>query len=101
MPLSGSTPSHATNSYDFFKGKLLHRTLPVVDYKLKDNLLTHFLASCLAGTVATSMRPILLLADIIRLTHTPLAVCSPADVLRSRVMAMVSHVGYYSPNLSS
>ncbi|KAJ3575902.1 hypothetical protein NP233_g780 [Leucocoprinus birnbaumii] len=58
-------------SYDFFKGKLLHRTLPLFDYKLKDNLLTHFLASGLAGTVATT-------------------VCSPADVLRSRVMASSS-----------
>ncbi|KAF9454977.1 dicarboxylic acid transporter [Macrolepiota fuliginosa MF-IS2] len=58
-------------SYDLFKSKLLHRTLPIVDYKLKDNLLTHFLASCLAGTVATT-------------------VCSPADVLRSRVMATSS-----------
>ncbi|KXN81090.1 Mitochondrial dicarboxylate transporter [Leucoagaricus sp. SymC.cos] len=58
-------------SYDFFKGELLHKTLPGFDYKLKDNLLTHFLASCLAGTVATT-------------------VCSPADVLRSRVMASSS-----------
>jgi len=58
-------------SYDFFKSRLLHQTLPVIDYEMKDNLLTHFLASGMAGTVATT-------------------VCSPADVLRSRVMATTS-----------
>lgn len=41
-------------SYDFFKSNLLHQTLPVIDYEMKDNLLTHFIASGLAGTVATS-----------------------------------------------
>lgn len=41
-------------SYDFFKGMLLHKTLPGFNYELRDNLLTHFLASGLAGTVATS-----------------------------------------------
>lgn len=58
-------------SYDFFKGKLVYTTLPVFNYELEDNLLTHFLASCSAGTVATT-------------------ICSPADVLRSRVMASSS-----------
>ncbi|EKM83634.1 hypothetical protein AGABI1DRAFT_110277 [Agaricus bisporus var. burnettii JB137-S8] len=58
-------------SYDFFKGMLLHKTLPGFNYELRDNLLTHFLASGLAGTVATT-------------------VCSPADVVRSRVMATSS-----------
>ncbi|KAF8641014.1 hypothetical protein AX17_000659 [Amanita inopinata Kibby_2008] len=58
-------------SYDFFKSNLLHRHLPIVDYQLKDNLLLHVLASCLSGTVATT-------------------ICSPADVLRSRLMASSS-----------
>jgi len=55
-------------SYDFFKSTLLHRRLPIVDYQIRDNLLLHVMASCLSGTVATT-------------------VCSPADVIRSRLMA--------------
>ncbi|KAF5377153.1 hypothetical protein D9615_006358 [Tricholomella constricta] len=55
-------------SYDFFKTTLLHHPLPLVDYQLRDNLLLHVVASTLAGTFATT-------------------VCSPADVVRSRVMA--------------
>ncbi|KAF9258586.1 mitochondrial carrier [Marasmius fiardii PR-910] len=58
-------------SYDFFKASLLNRTIPVFDYKLKDSLLLHSIASVLAGTVATT-------------------VCSPADVIRSRVMSSSS-----------
>jgi len=61
-------------SYDFFKSTLLRNPLPVVDYQLRDNLLLHVLASLLAGTFATT-------------------VCSPADVLRSRVMAASSNEG--------
>ncbi|KAF8061006.1 mitochondrial carrier [Lyophyllum atratum] len=65
-------------SYDFFKSTLLHNPLPLVDYQLRDNLVLHVIASTLAGTVATT-------------------VCSPADVVRSRVMAAsgkssVSHI---------
>ncbi|KAG8796551.1 Mitochondrial dicarboxylate transporter [Ceratobasidium sp. 428] len=48
-------------SYDFFKLKLLETG------KFKDNINLHFTASFMAGTVATT-------------------VCSPADVLKSRVM---------------
>jgi len=55
-------------SYDFFKSTLLRNPLPLIDYQLRDNLLLHVVASTLAGTVATT-------------------VCSPADVVRSRVMA--------------
>ncbi|KAJ2933573.1 hypothetical protein H1R20_g3511, partial [Candolleomyces eurysporus] len=55
-------------SYDYFKTKLLLHPIPVLDVQLKDNLLLHVVASTLAGTFATT-------------------VCSPADVLRSRVMA--------------
>ncbi|KAG7090789.1 hypothetical protein E1B28_009873 [Marasmius oreades] len=58
-------------SYDFFKSSLLNKTMPVFDYQLKDSLLLHSIASCLAGTVATT-------------------VCSPADVIRSRVMSSSS-----------
>ncbi|PFH54727.1 hypothetical protein AMATHDRAFT_72486 [Amanita thiersii Skay4041] len=58
-------------SYDFFKSKLLHKHLPMTNHKIRDNLLLHVLASCLAGAFATT-------------------VCSPADVIRSRVMASSS-----------
>ncbi|TEB39094.1 mitochondrial carrier [Coprinellus micaceus] len=55
-------------SYDFIKSKLLSKHIPIVDVTLQDNFLLHIISSTLAGTVATT-------------------VCSPADVLRSRVMA--------------
>lgn len=58
-------------SYDFFKASLLNRTIPVFNHKLKDSLLLHSISSILAGTVATT-------------------VCSPADVIRSRVMSSSS-----------
>lgn len=54
MPAPLDSTTFTLASYDFFKGKLLGRTLPICDYKLKDSILTHLLASCLAGTVATS-----------------------------------------------
>ncbi|KAF9458758.1 mitochondrial carrier domain-containing protein [Collybia nuda] len=57
-------------SYDFFKLTLLQHRLPLVDYQLRDNLLLHVISSLLAGAFATT-------------------VCSPADVLRSRLMASV------------
>ncbi|KIY67512.1 dicarboxylic acid transporter [Cylindrobasidium torrendii FP15055 ss-10] len=57
-------------SYDFFKTSLLHRTIPLTDYRFREGLPLHVAASILAGTVATT-------------------VCSPADVLRSRVMSCV------------
>ncbi|KAI0307473.1 dicarboxylic acid transporter [Multifurca ochricompacta] len=55
-------------SYDFFKSKLMHRVVPVLNVKLKDNILLHSVSSCLAGLVATT-------------------VCAPADVLKSRLMS--------------
>ncbi|EIM83503.1 dicarboxylic acid transporter [Stereum hirsutum FP-91666 SS1] len=55
-------------SYDLFKSSLLGSRIPVIDYEIRDNLLLHTLASCLAGTVATT-------------------VCAPADVMRSRIMS--------------
>lgn len=58
-------------SYDFFKSTLLGRSVPIVNYQLHDNIVLHLIASCLAGTFATT-------------------VCSPADVVRSRVMASAS-----------
>ncbi|KAF5373764.1 hypothetical protein D9758_000854 [Tetrapyrgos nigripes] len=57
-------------SYDFFKQTLLNKTIPVLDYQLRDSLPLHALASCMAGTFATT-------------------VCSPADVIRSRIMSSV------------
>ncbi|KAI5897389.1 mitochondrial carrier [Schizophyllum commune H4-8] len=59
-------------SYDFFKTSLLGWTLPGTEYKFGDNLVTHSIASLAAGTFATT-------------------VCSPADVLRSRIMASTDH----------
>lgn len=41
-------------SYDYFKTLLLQHPLPIIDYQLHDNLLLHVIASCLAGTIATS-----------------------------------------------
>lgn len=48
------TTSYDLHSYDFFKVILLHRSIPIVNYQLQDNLLLHTIASCMAGTVATS-----------------------------------------------
>ncbi|KAJ7071389.1 mitochondrial carrier [Mycena amicta] len=59
-------------SYDFFKSSLLRHSGSVFNYQLKDNLLLHVLASLLAGTVATT-------------------VCSPADVMRTRIMSSTSN----------
>ncbi|EPQ61130.1 mitochondrial carrier [Gloeophyllum trabeum ATCC 11539] len=56
-------------SYDYFKTLLLRHRLPMVDYQMQDNLLCHFTASTLAGTVATT-------------------ICSPADVVKSRMMSL-------------
>ncbi|KAK7064664.1 mitochondrial carrier domain-containing protein [Favolaschia claudopus] len=58
-------------SYDFFKAKLLRHSGNVFNYQLKDNLLLHVIASLLAGTFATT-------------------VCSPADVMRTRIMSSSS-----------
>lgn len=55
-------------SYDYFKHSLLGTPVPWLGYQFQDNLVLHTVASCAAGTVATT-------------------VCAPADVIRSRVMA--------------
>ncbi|OCH92696.1 mitochondrial carrier [Obba rivulosa] len=55
-------------SYDYFKSRLLRKPVPIINYQFRDNLLLHTVASCLSGTVATT-------------------VCAPADVVRSRLMS--------------
>ncbi|KAH9945595.1 dicarboxylic acid transporter [Amylocystis lapponica] len=64
----GTNTGSQVGSYDFFKSKLLHNPVPIIDYQLRDNLLLHTVSSLLAGTVATT-------------------VCAPADVMRSRLMS--------------
>ncbi|KAF7319884.1 hypothetical protein MKEN_00771600 [Mycena kentingensis (nom. inval.)] len=59
-------------SYDFFKSNLLQHSARLLNYQLKDNLLLHVLASLMAGTFATT-------------------VCSPADVMRTRIMSSSSN----------
>jgi len=61
-------------SYDFFKSKLMHRVIPVLNTKLNDSILLHSISSCLAGLVATT-------------------VCAPADVLKSRLMSQSGDIG--------
>lgn len=55
-------------SYDFFKATLLKRRLPLVDCQFRDNFLLHFTASLAAATCGTT-------------------VCSPVDVIRTRIMS--------------
>ena len=74
-------------SYDYFKTKLLRHPLPIFHYQLRDNILLHFIASLLAGTVATSSS---VLNFACRLPDLFAAICSPADVLKSRLMSSVS-----------
>ncbi|KAA1468394.1 mitochondrial carrier [Dentipellis sp. KUC8613] len=59
-------------SYDFFKTYLLRHPIPLTNYQLEDNIGLHTVASCLAGTVATT-------------------VCAPADVMKSRLMSQHGH----------
>ncbi|THV07818.1 mitochondrial carrier [Dendrothele bispora CBS 962.96] len=61
-------------SYDFFKTTLINKTIPILDYQLRDSLPLHALASVMAGTFATT-------------------VCSPADVIRSRLMSSSTNRG--------
>ncbi|KAF8912935.1 dicarboxylic acid transporter [Gymnopilus junonius] len=61
-------------SYDFFKTTLLGNRLPILNFQFRDNLLLHLVSSCMAGMFATT-------------------VCSPADVIRSRLMAASSGPG--------
>ncbi|KAF7986169.1 hypothetical protein HWV62_38560 [Athelia sp. TMB] len=55
-------------SYDYLKALLLKHRVPIIDYQFRDTLGLHVVASCLAGTIATT-------------------VCSPTDVMRSRLMS--------------
>ncbi|KAG6837908.1 hypothetical protein H0H93_013061 [Arthromyces matolae] len=66
-------------SYDYAKSTLLRHPIPIINYQLHDNLLLHIIASTVAGTVATT-------------------VCSPADVIRSRVMASVRLYLFLQPS---
>ncbi|KAI0271649.1 dicarboxylic acid transporter [Gloeopeniophorella convolvens] len=61
-------------SYDFFKSNLMHRSVPILNVELKDNILLHTISSCLAGLVATT-------------------VCAPADVIKSRLMSQSGTAG--------
>ncbi|KII94404.1 hypothetical protein PLICRDRAFT_133110 [Plicaturopsis crispa FD-325 SS-3] len=61
--------SSQVGSYDYFKTVLLRNPVPGTNYQMNDNLLLHVVSSLLAGSFATT-------------------VCSPADVLKSRVMSM-------------
>ena len=58
-------------SYDVFKRELLER------FKMNDDLTTHFTASFMAGFVATT-------------------VCSPVDVIKTRVMSAKTSEGIIS-----
>ncbi|KAK2461710.1 hypothetical protein APHAL10511_006173 [Amanita phalloides] len=69
-------------SYDFFKSTLLNRQLPVVNYQFRDNLVLHVVSSCLSGTFATT-------------------ICSPADVIRSRLMASSSKTTFINVLIQS
>ncbi|KAG8220117.1 mitochondrial carrier domain-containing protein [Butyriboletus roseoflavus] len=54
-------------SYDFFKATLLRHRIPLVDYQFHDGFSLHVIASLAAGTCGTT-------------------VCSPVDVIRTRIM---------------
>lgn len=54
-------------SYDFFKTTLLQYPIPLVNYQFHDGFFLHVVASLAAGTCGTT-------------------VCSPADVIRTRIM---------------
>ncbi|KAF4623554.1 hypothetical protein D9613_002052 [Agrocybe pediades] len=63
-------------SYDFIKSTLLAHRLPVADWQMRDNLALHIVSSCLAGMFATT-------------------VCSPADVIRSRLMVASCNTSFF------
>jgi len=77
-----------SSRYDFIKTTLLAHRLPIVDFQMSDNILLHLVSSCLAGMFATSESSILPLSDYPNNLYST-AVCSPADVIRSRLMAAV------------
>jgi len=55
-------------SYDLIKATLIQNPIPGINYEFRDSLPLHLVSSCLAGMFATT-------------------ICSPADVMRSRLMA--------------
>jgi len=59
-------------------------------YKVRDGLPLHVVSSTVAGIVATSQLVVrntaLCFAYTLTLAHAIVAVCSPADVIKSRVM---------------
>ncbi|KAG1716797.1 hypothetical protein ID866_395 [Astraeus odoratus] len=61
-------------SYDFIKTTLLQNRLPLVNYQFRDGLSLHVVASIAAGACGTT-------------------VCSPADVIRTRIMGSSSKTG--------
>lgn len=75
--------------YDFFKTTLLSNPVPFIDHQFRDNLSLHLVSSCLSGMFATSKFILRFFAKIYIENLLPPAVCSPADVLRSRLMASV------------
>jgi hypothetical protein len=54
---------------------------------MKDGLSLHILSSTAAGIVATSTNILKLLYELGKANTASLAVCSPADVIKSRVMS--------------
>ncbi|KAG8737920.1 Mitochondrial dicarboxylate transporter [Ceratobasidium sp. 428] len=67
-------------SYDFFKNMILHSA----HIDIKDGIALHASCSVMSGLVATSMY---LPAFVLSTSHSPNpAICSPADVIKSRVM---------------
>ena len=76
-----------TFSYDLFKRYLLSNPVPIIDYQFHDNLLCHVAASVLEGTVATSTQSYLKIQYPLTIN---VAICAPADVMRSRLMSAVS-----------
>jgi len=55
-------------SYDYFKAYFLAKPVPMINFQFEDNPLLHVVSSSVAGVVATT-------------------ICSPADVIKSRVMS--------------
>lgn len=85
---SALSPPHLNCSYDFVKTTLLKHPIPIVQYKFHDSLPLHLVSSLLAGMFATSTSS--LQSSCTGLIYPSSAICSPADVMRSRLMASVS-----------
>lgn len=77
------------DSYDFFKSTLLRNPIPLVDYQFRDGFFLHVVASLAAGTCGTS-KSLAIRAPGATDRFMVEAVCSPADVIRTRIMSSVS-----------